>query len=184
MPSVFNSTPIQGDVWDMQGALIYFGNGAGAGNTANAVPTQYNAAGMAPIVALGVTINYQRGLSKRYPINVRRVIYMLGNPEGVISLNVLFGPNQSMTTFINNFSSIGNNADTVGAGNGSKAIYIRPFGTITQGGTTNTSNLGIGTWKITDPVINGIGLTISESGQSAVPAMASVTMQFTNLSID
>ena len=181
MPQVFNSTPIQGDVWDMQGALIYFGSSGAP--TANAVPTQYNAQGSAPIVALGVQLSYGRALSKRYPINVRRVIYMLGNPEGSLTLSVLFGPNQSMTTFINQFSSVGNNPDTVGVGNGSKAIYIKPFGTISAGGTNNTSNLGLGTWKITDPVINQIGLTISESG-SAVPAVSQVTMQFTNLSID
>lgn len=196
MPPVFSHTPLAADVWDMQGALIYFGsNQVGAIQGQQQMPTGFGSAsttgatsGVAPIIALGIQLGIQRGVGKRYPINVRRVIYTLGNPEGSLSLNVLFGPQHSMATFINTFSAVGNNAATTGHGNGTTAIVIRPFGSVigSQGQNATTvaaGNLGLGTWEISDPVITSIGLTITESQGANIPVTSQVAMTFTSLTI-
>lgn len=185
MATVFSHTPLQGDTWDMQGALIYFSNNAvddsGKDTTIDPgeLPTEYNGAGYAPIVAVGINLSLQRGVTKRYPINVRRVIYMVGHPDGQMTIQCLFGPDQSMSTFLETFNSIGTNTKVPTESNGN-AIFIRPFGSINGG----SSKLGLGTWKITDPVINAIGLQISESGSQQVPAIAQVSFTFTGLNIE
>lgn len=185
---VFTNNPLQGDVWDMQGAIINFGSST-AGGTASTGPTSN--LGNAPIIATGLSLSYGRGVTKRYPINVRRVIYMLGNPDGQVQINCLFGPNQSMQNFLQTFTQLGANQGSLnylnGASNSSSAtsITITPFGQITYAGSGgSTGNLGLGMWKITDPVITGIGLNISESGGAgSTAAIATVTMSFNNLDI-
>lgn len=191
--AVFTDKPLQGDTWDMQGALLYFGNYDvdGQGNflgTMSSVgqddstPSEYNADGHMPIVAVGLNIALQRQVAKRYPINVRRVIYMVGSPDGQMTINCLFGPNQSMTTFLEKFNAIGNVQGDVYATKGT-SIFIKPFGQMYSKGQTKGSTLGLGTWVVTDPVITGIGLQISESGTAQVPAMANVSFTFTSLDI-
>ena len=192
MPNVFTNTPLSGDVWDMQGAVINFSGPnltANAGGTAQAGPTQNIGTGGAPLIALGLQLSFTRGMSKRFPINVRRVIYLMGNPEGSISLSCLFGPNNPMNTFINTFSHMGSNAGTTnlasGTSTGATGITIIPFGRITYAGAGGaTGNVGLGSWHINDPVITGIGLTIQEGGaQGSTQAIANVTMTFNNLDI-
>lgn len=195
MATVFTHSPLAGDTWDMQGALLYFGTiekgqtKAGTGATVDTTSTEYaksSSEGDIPIVATGVSLSLQRQVAKRYPINVRRVIYMVGKPEGQMQINCLFGPNQTMSTFLKKFNALGN--DNTVASNGT-CIFIKPFGTMytaktkTEGGGTSKTGLGLGTWCVTDPVINGIGLQITEAGTAQVPAVANVSFTFTSLDI-
>lgn len=192
MPNVFTNNPLSGDIWDMQGAVINFsgpGLTGSSGGSATGGPTNNIGTNGAPLIALGLQLSFSRGLSKRFPINVRRVIYLMGNPEGNLTLSCLFGPNNPMNTFINTFSTLGSNAASTnlasGTSTGSTGITIIPFGRITYAGAGgNTGNVGMGSWLINDPVITGIGLTIQEGGaQGATQAVANVTMTFNNLNI-
>lgn len=190
MANVFTNNPISGDVWDMQGAVINFSGIAGAGNGGNATNGPTDDISQAPVIALGLSLSFNRGLTKRFPINVRRVIYLMGNPEGQLTLNCLFGPKNSMLTFITGFSHLGPNQGTTGllggTSTGATGITITPFGKITYSGGTgsSTGNVGLGSWRINDPVITGIGLAIQEGGaQGATQAVANVTMTFNNLDI-
>ena len=196
MSSIFTTSPLQGDVWDMQGAVINFGDGNGKGGDANSGPTSALTEGM--VIALGLSMSFSRGLAKRFPINVRRVIYMLGNPEGQITINCLFGPGNAMKTFIDKFSHLGaneaslNNAGGIANTTGTSkcSITIIPFGKITYSGAGNNgvgngSKLGLGTWIINDPVLTSIGLTIQEGGaQGSTAATAQVQLTFNNLQIN
>ena len=187
MASVFTNNPISGDVWDMQGAIINFSGGTSGGTTAGGITSNIQTA---PVIALGLNMSFQRGMAKRFPINVRRVIYLMGNPEGSISINCLFGPGNSMLNFINRFSHLGSNQGTMnmagGTNTGATCITIIPFGKITYSGGqgSSTGNVGLGTWTINDPVITGIGLNIQEGGaQGSTQAVAQVNMTFNNLDI-
>lgn len=183
----------------MQGALLYFGNydvdpesgkllGTYAGDIGNntPTPTQYNASGMVPIVAIGINLTNQRQVAKRYPINVRRVIYMVGNPDGQMTIQCLFGPNQTMATFLQYFNAIGSDSADPYKSKGT-SIFIKPFGQMYSNsnsqGKAQQSTLGLGTWVVVDPVITGIGLTVSESGSSQIPAVANVSFTFSTLDI-
>ena len=196
MSNVFTNNPISGDVWDMQGAIINFttlnGTYTGGSTTGNNPGPTSAISGQAgaPVIALGLSLSFSRGMTKRFPINVRRVIYLVGNPEGNLSLNCLFGPANSMRTFIDGFSALGANAASSNLGGGTNtgatSITIIPFGQITYSGGagSNVGTVGLGTWRINDPVITAIGLTIQEGGaQGATSAVAQVTMTFNNLDI-
>lgn len=169
-----------GDIWDMSGAIIHFGGGV-----PSAVPDMYSGT---KLIATGLSLGFGRSVSKRYPINVRRVIYMMGNPDGTLNINCLFGPQQTMKEFLKTFSALGANNESLGleSKNPARVITIQPFGKITysgDGSVANNTQIGIGKWTVKDPVIVSVGLTISESGTSQVPAMASVNMSFNNLDI-
>jgi hypothetical protein len=192
MASIFSNNPLQGDVWDMQGAVINFGSSTQGGN-ATSGPTSTLQNGM--VIALGLSMSFSRGLTKRFPINVRRVIYMLGNPEGQITVNCLFGPGNAMQNFITKFSHLGANQSTLNLAGGTSntqskcSITIIPFGKITYSGAGsgvgNNTTLGLGTWIINDPVLTSIGLTINEGGaQGSTAAIAQVTLTFNNLQIN
>ena len=195
MSSVFTHSPMAGDTWDMQGALLYFGTVSSSGGKTTLTPadgasktplTEYEKSGDAnlPIVAIGINLSVQRQVAKRYPINVRRVIYMVGQPDGQMQINCLFGPHQSMKNFLGKFNAVGDASDDPYRAKGT-CIYIKPFGKMyaTENGKPVDKDLGLGTWCVTDPVINGIGLQIAESGQQQVPAVANVSFTFTTLDI-
>lgn len=191
MSTVFTHSPMVGDTWDMQGALLYFGTvgddgkvtatGTAPTSTLTAYPKSGDTTNL-PIVAVGISLSLQRQVAKRYPINVRRVIYMVGQPEGQMQINCLFGPDITMQNFLSKFNAIGNNQGQGAVASNKTAIYIVPFGKMYTS-NTESQNLGLGTWCVTDPVINGIGLQITESGQQQVPAVANVSFTFTSLDI-
>jgi hypothetical protein len=87
-----------------------------------------------------------------------------------------------MDTFLSYFNAIGNVQGDAYASKGT-SIFIKPFGQMYSRGQTRGSTLGLGTWVVADPVITGIGLQISESGTSQVPAIANVSFTFTSLDI-
>lgn len=175
MAQVFSQTALQGDTWDMQGAVIRFGST----KSVNAMDSDYTADNY--IVAIGVQLGFSQGVTKRYPINIRRVIYLLGSPDGNISINCLFGPNQSMANFVQLFSSrLPDGAD----GKESATITIKPFGTVTSHGTSQATTLNQGTWTILNPILTSVGLSISEAGAAnAIQAVGQVSLTFNNLDI-
>lgn len=166
--AIFNpNRTYDSDVWLMEGAAITFGKSAAA---PSAMPTTY----ANTIVAIGCQINYQRPIQKRYPINVRRAIYLVGMPDGNITFNMLFGPGVTLRSFIDNFNNVTDKDNST--------ILVTPFSTSNVGANT-TGGVNQGTWKITKPVLQGIGLNISESGSADIQAVGTVTMQFTDMDI-
>lgn len=176
MAQVFSQTALSGDIWDMQGAVIQFGSAYNSTTISNAtMATNYN---NQYIVAIGLQLGFSQSLSKRYPINVRRVIYMLGSPDGTVNINCLFGPGQSMANFLQTFGATYiSDSRKVDA-----AIVIKPFGTVTS--STGSTTLNQGVWYIKNPVVTSVGLTINEGGGSgAVQAVGQVSLTFNNLDI-
>lgn len=176
MAQVFSQSALSGDIWDMQGAVIQFGSAASIQSITNApMATDYNSQ---YIVAIGLQLGFSQSVSKRYPINVRRVIYMLGSPDGTVNINCLFGPGQSMANFLQTFGATYlSDSRKVDA-----AIIIKPFGTVTS--STGSSTLSQGIWSIKNPVVTSVGLTISEGGgNGAVQAVGQVSLTFNNLDI-
>ena len=176
MAQVFSQSALSGDIWDMQGAVIHFGSTATPSGIANAsMATNYNSQ---YIVAIGLQLGFSQSVSKRYPINVRRVIYMLGSPDGTINISCLFGPGQSMANFLQTFGATYlSDSRKVDA-----AITIKPFGTVTS--STGSTTLSQGVWHIVNPVVTSVGLTIQEGGGTgAVQAVGQVSLTFNNLDI-
>ena len=178
---VFNNQYTQADIWDMQGAVISFGS-----SSTGSMPDSFSNT----FIAIGLQLGFGRQITKRYPINVRRAIFQLGTPTGTLSMNLLFGPSATISQFLQNYggaaADTGLIAQSTGVG-GTQTIEVRPFGkVIASSGNASPvgQNLGIGTWKIISPIISNIGLSVSESGNSQIPAVASVTMDFVDLQID
>lgn len=165
--AVFTSTPIQSDTWTMEGAAIEFGT--------NAAPEVSDAYANDMIIAVQCAINYGRGVTRRYPINVRRAIYMVGSPQGTVQFGLLFGPGASMQTFVNKFA---NNNPTGQDTSGNTSICITPFSTNTYS-TTNSDR-----WIINDPVLSSVSLQIQESGDSNISAIGGAVLEFADMSIE
>ena len=163
--AIFNpNRTYDSDVWLMEGAAITFGTSV---SNPTAMPNTY----AGTIVAIGCTIQYQRPIQKRYPINVRKAIYLVGMPDGNIQFNMLFGPGVSLRSFIDNFNKVNESENST--------ILVTPF-------STNNAASGAvsqGTWKITKPVLQSIGLNVQESGSADIQAVGTVTMQFTDMDI-
>ena len=180
--SIFSNTPIQGEVWDMSGAVLFFGN---SNATRQEPPSSFDQPGAAntianyTLIATNLTLQYTRQISKRYPINFRRAIYMVGQPTGVLQIGALFGPTNTLGAFLKTFSGIGGVQNETHT-----AITIIPYGTRGAGTATGSGNLFLGSWKISDPVLSGVGLTIAETGQSQIPVTANISMEFHDLEVD
>lgn len=187
--SIFNpDRAFDSDVWVMDGAAITFGKSSytsyesgkresadSDGNTGpSSMRSDYGDGQSGTIVAIGCQISYQRPIQKRYPINVRRTIYLVGMPDGSITFQMLFGPGITLRNFINKFNNVHEDQNTT--------IMVTPF-------STSDANFHAGygqnqgTWKITKPVLQSIGLSISESGTADIQAVGTVTMQFTDMDI-
>lgn len=166
--AIFNpNRTYDSDVWLMEGAAITFGKSVTEPTT---MPNTY----ANTIVAIGCQIQYQRPIQKRYPINVRKAIYLVGMPDGNITFSMLFGPGISLRKFIDQFNNVSDKENAT--------ILVTPFSTsnVTAGVTSGVSQ---GTWKITKPVLQSIGLNVSESGSADIQAVGSVSMQFTDMDI-
>lgn len=186
--SIFNpERTFDSDVWVMDGAAITFGKSSYTGYNGKSVtvdtdsstgPTamrkDYGDAKSGTIVAIGCQIQYQRPIQKRYPINVRRAIYLVGMPDGNITFNMLFGPGITLRAFINKFNNVDEKENTT--------IMVTPFSTSAAG---KNKGIGVnqGTWKITKPVLQSIGLNVQESGSADIQAVGTVSMQFTEMDI-
>lgn len=181
MAQVFSNsgmtTPI--DVWDMQGAIINFGGMTGLPNPDRDTDFVGNS-----IVALGLELSFQRGITKRYPINIKRIIYIAGTPDGSIRMSCLFGPTQNMVSFLRQFGAIADYDSEVVQTAGAGSITIRPFGSVHKQGASKKELVSSGTWTILNPMVVGVGLTIQEGqAANAIQALGNVSMTFDNLDI-
>ena len=172
MPTqIFNNQYQNAEIWDLQGAVIAFGT-----EDVNKLPTDWNT-----VIAISLQMNYGRQVGQRYPINIRRVIYTLGVPSGALTIGMLFGPNDALTTFFNTFG--GGKAEDSMIGTANSVIKIKPFGQVmgstTQGRSGTAFNNGV--WTIKNPVLSNVGLTVQETGTSAIPVSGNVSMTFQEL---
>jgi hypothetical protein len=187
--SIFNpERTFDSDVWVMDGAAITFGSygysayggGSATGDTdvdatgPDKMPAEYGTPDDGTIVAIACSIAYQRNIQRRYPINVRRAIYLVGMPEGTITFQMLFGPGITLRNFIDKFNHVDETTNTT--------IMVTPFSTSNAAGN-NGIGANQGTWKITKPVLQSIGLNIQESGSADIQSVGNVTMQFTEMDI-
>lgn len=171
--SIFNPERLlDSDIWVMDGAAITFGSSKGA-PTSGPKSMDYTYRDDT-IVAIGCQIQYQRPIQKRYPINVRRAIYMVGMPDGQITFDTLFGPGISIREFINKFNSTYDYDNS--------CIMVTPFST-SDSVSNNGTGINQGTWCITRPVLQSIGLRLQESQTADIQAIGSITMQFSEMDI-
>lgn len=165
--SIFSQTQLPSDTWTMEGAAIEFG-------TSYKTWTDYGYSNDM-IIAVQCTIQYGRGVTRRYPINVRRAIYLVGAPQGTVTFGLLFGPGASMRTFVDKFASNKSASDSSEKENTS--ICITPFNTNTYG-AHNTDN-----WIIYDPVLSQVTLQIQEGGDSNISAIGGATLEFSDMDL-
>lgn len=100
MKSVFNNPYTQApQVWSAQGAAITWGLTQAAAQTNQAAANKVFAA------LGGITINYQRTVSTRYPIGGSAPIQLIGAPSGTLQLNTLIGPTTELNTFLDAMAS-------------------------------------------------------------------------------
>lgn len=172
--SIFNpNRPMDSDIWLMDGAAITFGSSKSVPATPSSVPSNYDP--NSTIVAIGCTIQYQRPITKRYPINVRRAIYLVGIPEGQITFQTLFGPGITIRDFIDKFNNVSEDDNAT--------ILVTPFSTSDYLMVSQNSTNNQGSWCITKPVLARVGLNISESQSADIQAVGEITMQFTEMDI-
>lgn len=166
--AIFSPTQLPQDVWTMDGAVIEFGTTTAAGSTNDQYDTEM-------IIAIQCQIQYGRSVARRYPINVRRAIYLVGAPEGTITFGLLFGPGANMSKFVDLFKN--NTAADSGAKNNT-TIVVTPFST-----TDGYGNQSDG-WIIHDPVLMNVSLTIQEAGDQNISSVGGATLRFANMDLE
>lgn len=166
--SIFSQTQLPSDTWTMEGAAIEFGTSAKTW-------TDFGYSNDM-IIAVQCTIQYGRGVTRRYPINVRRAIYLVGSPQGTVTFGLLFGPGASMRTFVDKFAS-NKAASDASADKKNVSICITPFNTNTYS-THNTDR-----WIIYDPVLSQVSLQIQEGGDSNISAIGGATLEFSDMDL-
>lgn len=100
MKSVFNNPYTQApQVWSAQGAAVTWGQTQAAAQANQAAANKVFAA------LGGITINYQRPVSMRYPIGGSAPIQLIGAPSGVVQLNTIIGPSTELNDFLDALAS-------------------------------------------------------------------------------
>lgn len=166
--SLFDTRYSKETHWDFNGALILFG---GVSNSQNEGDTMTSDLENAFIVQT-LQLNYNRPLTRVYPINVSVAITMTGIPQGSLSMGLLWGPGKSLRSF---FTTYANRC----IADGDRNIVIRPFGK----DTCNNSVTMTGRFVVVNPTLEGLGLQVQAGQPGAMPIYSSVTMSFIDLRI-
>lgn len=89
MPDIFKSQATIGKAWQLDGAVINFGEKKNE-----------------QIIATGFNLSYQRQNSTISPVNRKERYTVAGDPNGVISIDAIVGPSVNLLKFITAFADV------------------------------------------------------------------------------
>lgn len=175
MESVFQNAYTKTQVWDMQGALVVFGDSS-AVSGGSGLPEDFEGA----FVVTRLGLQFGRQVSRTYAINNKQSITNIGVPVGSMSLSMLWGPGRSLKDFIRMFNS------PCGYAGGNSSITIIPFGKpyiCNADGTAATEYSDLGMILIPSPTCESISLGVEGGAQGVMPVVSSATMSFNDLKV-
>jgi len=164
-----------GGAWQISGAVLTFSDTALQGPaTAQGQSAAISSTVNRSLIAVGCTLDYQRGLTPVTPINLAETFMVVGQPVGQMSIEALIGPNTDIQTFLQEYGDackFAKNAIQVDvAGITGCDSQGNPLpGAVTKG------------WTLRGVLLASLGVSVREIGQGNLSASSTLKLSFMNM---